>query len=135
MPTSRALFLAAAALAALAAAPAYATGDAAAGEKTFRKCETCHTVAAGKTKPTGPNLLGVVGRKAGATDFRYSDAMKRAADKGLIWDEKNLNTYLENPHKFLDDYVGDPKAMNKMMFSLKNPKEREDVIAYLKSLK
>ena len=53
----------------------------------------------------------MVGRKAGSTDFKYSDAMQKAAAKGLIWDEKNLNAYVEDP------------------------KEREDVIAYLKSLK
>lgn len=135
MPKPSTLFLAAAALTMLAAVPARAAGDVAAGEKTFKKCEICHTATAGKTKPTGPNLLGVVGRKAGTTDFRYSDAMKKASEKGLIWDEKNLNAYLEDPHKFLGDYLGDPKAMNKMAFSLKNPKEREDVIAYLKSLK
>lgn len=119
----------------LAAPPANAAGDAAAGEKAFKKCETCHTVAAGKSKPTGPNLLGVVGRKAGSTDFKYSDAIQKAAAKGLVWDEKNLNAYVEDPKKFLADYTGDAKAMNKMQFNLKNPKEREDIIAYLKSLK
>ena len=77
----------------------------------------------------------MVGRKAGSTDFKYSDAMQKAAAKGLIWDEKNLNAYVEDTKKFLADYTGDAKAMNKMQFSLKNPKEREDVIAYLKSLK
>lgn len=127
--------LLAAALTGLATQPAFAAGDAAAGEKAFKKCETCHTIAAGKTKPTGPNLLGVVGRKAGSTDFKYSDAMKQAGAKGLVWDEKTLNAYVEDPKKFLADYTGDPKAANKMMFMLKNAKEREDIIAYLKSLK
>lgn len=130
-----ATLLSAAALAILAVPPALAAGDVAAGEKAFKKCETCHTVAAGKTKPTGPNLLGVVGRKAAGTDFKYSDAIQKAAAKGLIWDEKNLNAYIEDPKKFLADYTGDAKAMNKMQFSLKNSKEREDIIAYLKSLK
>jgi cytochrome c len=130
-----AALLSAAALAILAAPPALAAGDVAAGEKSFKKCEVCHTVAAGKTKPTGPNLLGVVGRKAGSTDFKYSDAIQKAAAKGLIWDEKNLNAYVEDPKKFLAEYTGDAKVMNKMQFALKNPKEREDIIAYLKSLK
>lgn len=124
-----------AAFVALAVPPANAAGDVAAGEKAFKKCETCHTVAAGKTKPTGPNLLGVVGRKAGGADYKYSDAIQKAAAKGLVWDEKNLNAYIEDPKKFLADYTGDAKAMNKMQFNLKNPKEREDIIAYLKSLK
>lgn len=127
--------LATAALLGLAANPAGAAGDAAAGEKTFRKCQTCHTVEAGKTKPTGPNLLGVFGRKAGGADFKYSDAIKQAADKGLVWDEKTLNAYIEDPKKFLREYLGEPRVMNKMQFSLKNAQERENVIAYLKSLK
>lgn len=123
------------ALVALAAPSALAAGDAAAGQKAFKKCEVCHTVAAGKTKPTGPNLLGVIGRKAGSGDFKYSDAMQKAAAKGLVWDEKSINAYIEDPKKFLAEYTGDAKAMNKMQFSLKNAQEREDIIAYLKSLK
>ncbi len=130
-----AIFFSAAALAIWAAPPSLAAGDVTAGEKAFKKCAVCHTVAAGKTKPTGPNLLGVVGRKAGSADYKYSDAIQKAAAKGLIWDEKNLNAYVEDPKKFLAEYTGDTKAMNKMQFSLKNPKEREDIIAYLKSLK
>lgn len=130
-----ATLLSAAVLSVSAASSAFAAGDAAAGEKAFKKCEVCHTVAAGKTKPTGPNLLGVIGRKAGSGDFKYSDAMQKAAAKGLIWDEKNLNAYIDDPKKFLAEYTGDAKAMNKMQFSLKNEKEREDIIAYLKSLK
>lgn len=130
-----AAILSAAALATLTATPALAAGDVAAGGKAFKKCETCHTVAAGKTKPTGPNLLGVVGRKAGGADFKYSDAIQKAAAKGLVWDEKSLDAYIEDPKKFLAEYTGDAKATNKMQFALKNPKEREDIIAYLKSLK
>lgn len=130
-----AALLAAAAFTGLAIQPAAAGGDAAAGEKAFKKCETCHTIAAGKTKPTGPNLLGVVGRKAASTDFKYSDAMKKAADKGLVWNEKTLDEYIEDPKKFLREYTGDPNAVNKMQFVLKKHEEREDIIAYLKSLK
>jgi cytochrome c len=109
--------------------------DAAAGKTAFKKCEACHTVEAGKTKPTGPNLLGVVGRKAAATDFKYSDALKKAGAKGLVWDEKSLNAYVEDPKKFLSEYLGDAKVQNKMIFSLKNATERENIAAYLKSLK
>ena len=47
-----AIFLSAAALVLWAAPPVSAAGDVAAGEKAFRKCQVCHTVDAGKTKPT-----------------------------------------------------------------------------------
>ena len=124
-----------AAMLVLGAQPALAAADAAAGKTAFKKCEACHTVEAGKTKPTGPNLLGVIGRKAAATDFKYSDALKKAGAKGLVWDEKNLNAYVEDPKKFLSEYLGESKVQNKMIFSLKNATERENIAAYLKSLK
>lgn len=37
-----------------------------AGEKVFGKCRVCHTVDAGGKNLAGPNLHGVVGRKAAA---------------------------------------------------------------------
>ena len=123
------------AIAAISAGPAMADGDAAAGEKVFTKCKACHSVTAGKSTPTGPNLLGVVGRKAGSTDFKYSDAMTKAGAKGLVWDEKSIVKYLEDPKKYLAGYLGEASVNNKMMFQLKDEKERENVVAYLKSLK
>jgi cytochrome c len=106
----------------LAAGPALADGDAAAGEKIFIKCKTCHTLEAGKNK-VGPSLAGVIGRKAGtAPDFNYSDAMKNS---GITWDEAALN-----------EYITDPKAKvpgNKMVFpGVKKDEDRANLIAYLK---
>lgn len=120
---------------AILAAPAAMAQDAAAGKTAFKKCEACHTVEAGKSKPTGPNLLGVFGRKAGAGDYKYSDAIQKAAAKGLTWDEKSLDAYIEDPKKFLAGVTGDPKAANKMQFNLKNAAERANIIAYLKTVK
>ena len=42
----------------LSATPALATGDAAAGEKVFKKCKACHVVDAEKHK-TGPHLVNI----------------------------------------------------------------------------
>ena len=105
-----------------AASQARAEGDAAAGEKVFAKCKACHVI----DKPTnrvGPSLLGVVGRQAGHVDgFKYSEAMK---DSGLTWDDATLDQYLADPKGFV------PK--NKMAFAgLKDEKDRQNVIAYLK---
>lgn len=105
-----------------AASQARAEGDAAAGEKVFAKCKACHVI----DKPTnrvGPSLQGVVGRQAGHVDgFKYSDAMK---DSGLTWDDATLDQYLADPKGFV------PK--NKMAFAgLKDEKDRQNVIAYLK---
>ncbi|MEK0085116.1 c-type cytochrome [Benzoatithermus flavus] len=104
----------------LAAGPALA--DTEAGEKVFKKCQTCHEVKAEKNK-VGPHLVGIVGRPAGSVaDFKYSDAMKSS---GITWTEENLAKYLKDPKGFIPG--------NKMAFAgLKKDEEIVDVIAYLK---
>ena len=75
-----------------------ATGDAARGAEVFKaQCAACHLAkATDKSPPIGPQLLGVVGRKAGSWDhFGYTPAMKKA---GFTWDAKILDKYLENPY-------------------------------------
>jgi cytochrome c len=105
----------------LAAGPAFAA-DPEAGEKVFKKCQTCHEVKAEKNK-VGPHLVGIVGRPAGAVEgFKYSDAMKNS---GITWTEDKLAEYLKDPKGFI--------AGNKMAFAgLKKDEEVADVIAYLK---
>jgi cytochrome c len=49
-----------------------------------------------------PGLGGVVGRRAGSVDgFAYSDAMKAAGRRGLVWDEAALDRYLADPEAFV----------------------------------
>jgi len=110
--------------AALASLPApYNTGDVDNGQAKFALCMACHTAVAGGPNMTGPNLHGVFGRKAGtAPGFTYSDAMKSA---GWTWDAEHLDAWLSGPAKTLPG--------TKMTFAgLPNPKDRVDVIAYLK---
>ena len=102
----------------------YNTGDIANGKNVFLICKSCHTLVEGGAAMTGPNLWGVFGRKAGTQPgFNYSDPMKAAA---ITWDAATL-----------DKWITDPKGLvlgTKMSFvGLKNPKDRIDVIAYLKS--
>jgi cytochrome c len=98
--------------------------DAAKGEKAFAKCKACHTIDKGGKNRVGPNLHGVVGRKAGTVDgYKYSKGMM---ESGLTWDEATLDKYLEKPK----DVV--PKT--KMAFAgVKKADERADLIAYLKA--
>jgi len=124
----------AAALMAL-AAPVFAEGDAANGEKEFRKCKSCHEIASAdesivKGGKTGPNLFGVVGRTAGSVEgFRYGDDLVKAGEAGLVWDEATLATYMEDPKAFLQETLDDGAAKSKMTFKLK--KNTADVAAYL----
>lgn len=120
------------------AGPALA-GDAAKGESEFKKCKSCHAIVADdgteivKGGKTGPNLYGVVGRNAGSVeDFKYSDVMKEAGEKGLVWTEENLVSYLPDPTKFLEEFSGDSSGKSKMTFKL--AKGGEDVAAYLASV-
>ena len=100
-------------------------GDAAKGEKVFKKCKACHVVDKQKNK-TGPHLVGLFGREAGSVKSfkRYSKAIKGS---GIVWTAETLDGYLENPKKYLKG--------GKMAFAgLKKEKDRQNVIAYLESM-
>jgi len=115
------------------AAPAFAEGDVAAGEKEFNKCKSCHMlqtadgefiVRGGKV---GPNLYGVIGRVAGSEDFRYGDGLVDANAAGFVWTEEALAAYVVDPKAWLEEQGF--AAKSKMTFKLR--KGGEDVAAYL----
>ena len=108
----------------LASLPApYNTADLTNGKQKFGMCRSCHTIVPGGANMTGPNLHGVFGRKAGeVASYKYSDAVKNA---GFIWDAAHLDKWLAEPRTFLPG--------TKMSFAgLNDPKDRIDLIAYLK---
>jgi cytochrome c len=125
MKTTGFLALGTAITIALAAVPAFAAGDAANGAKVYAKnCKACHSTQTGKHK-MGPSLAGMVGKKAGATNFKKYKGLKGSK---IVWDAANLDKFLANPRKFLG------KKTN-MFKKLKNADQRADVIAYMKTLK
>jgi cytochrome c len=115
-----------AACALFAGAPAQA-GDAARGKSVFAaQCAMCHTANKGGPPILGPNLYGVVGRKAGAVGgYNYSPAMKASS---LTWSDSELATYLPAPR--------DTVPGTKMTYGgLKDPAKLADLVAYLDTLK
>ncbi|WP_226628759.1 c-type cytochrome [Alloyangia pacifica] len=110
---------------ALSAGMALAEGDAAKGEKVFRKCQACHMVGEDAENRVGPVLTGVVGREIAAVeDFDYSDALQELAAADGTWTPEELSAFLEKPRDFAKG--------TKMSFAgLRKEEERADVIAYL----
>lgn len=109
-------------------------GDAAQGEKEFRKCKSCHQIASAeevfvKGGRTGPNLYGVIGRAAGTEDFRYGADLKHAGEQGLVWDIDNIQAYITDPRGYLREVLGDDSAQAKMTFRLRD--HQADIAAYL----
>jgi cytochrome c len=99
--------------------------DADAGKAQFIKsCGVCHAVEKGAAPRQGPNLLGIVGRKAASVEgFKYSEAMKTA---DWVWDEKNLDPWIENAAAM--------KAGTVMSYKQADPEKRTLIIGYLKTL-
>ena len=107
------------------AAPAAATDLVATGKAAFAVCATCHAVEAGKASGIGPNLSGVVGRKAGAlADFGYSAALKQS---GLTWTETELDAFIANPS-------GKVPGTSMAAGAVSDAERRKAIVAYLASL-
>lgn len=123
------------------AAPAFAQdGDAEAGEKAFRQCKACHMVIddAGETivkgGQVGPNLYGIMGRTAGSVeDFKYSDLIMAAGEKGLEWDQESFVAYTQDPTGWLKEYTGE-NGRGKMTYKARKEEDVVNIWAYLGSL-
>jgi cytochrome c len=114
------------ALMATASLPAQAQ-DAAAGQRVFNQCRACHVIENNGRNGVGPNLHGIVGRRAASIEsFRYSANMRQLGEQGWTWTEENLRRYITNPK--------DPAPQGSMAFpGLRNEQQLNDLIAYLKT--
>ena len=99
-----------------------ALGDITTGEKVFKKCAACHSIAKGGKHAIGPALYNVVSRKVGSvSDYKYSKAL---SEYGKEWTFEELNGYLTKPSKWIKG--------TKMAFAgLRKEKDRASVILYL----
>lgn len=98
------------------------------GKASFTKCAACHPAAKGGPNGVGPNLWGVVGRKAGAIEgFGYSEAIKKKGAEGFTWDLASLDAWVQADDKVIPG--------NKMVFpGIKDPAAAADLVAYINTL-
>ena len=73
-------------------------GDPDVGRNIFdRKCKSCHTAEEDGPHRRGPNLFGVVDRKAGTKEgFKYKKDYIIAGEKGLVWSDDAIVAYLKS---------------------------------------
>jgi len=122
---SLAVALLAAAQPALAQEPTGKTAAADDGQLAFNNaCRTCHTLREGDNR-LGPNLHGIVGRKAGSLpNFAYSSAMK---DAGLVWDKATLDRFIANPEQVVSGHKMKPYG------GIASADDRAKIVAFLET--
>jgi cytochrome c len=109
--------------------PALAEGDATKGKAAFAKCGICHQVGPGAKTLVGPELNGIVGRKAASVaDYPYSAGMKKLGEQGFVWTEENIDKWITDPKAMIPD---SPMAL--AFAGVPDAGERADIIAYLKT--
>ena len=127
MSAFRHLLVIAAAIVAPAMCAAGSKPDIENGKATFTTvCNVCHSVQKTGGPNQGPNLLGVVGRKAGSEPqfTGYSAALKAS---NITWSAKTLDKFLVDPMAKVPGTL--------MPIQIADDKTRADVIAYLATLK
>ena len=92
----------------------------------FKQCVICHTASKDEKDRIGPNLFGVVGRKAGTkAGYTYSPGL---VSSGLVWTPDTLDRFLEAPRQVVPG--------TKMAFAgQKDPEKRKQIVEFLSSLK
>lgn len=93
-----------------------------AGRKLFARCAGCHQVGPNAGTIFGPQLNGVLGRKAGGVDgYAYSPALKAS---NFVWDEQNLAAFIRDSEKVVPG--------NKMRFmNFMSERQAAEIVAYL----
>ena len=100
----------------------FASTNAADGARVFKKCLSCHSIEKGKPNKIGPNIFGVLNRKAGSVSgYKYSKAMLAY---GKIWSFEEMNGFLTKPKDWI-------KGTKMSFIGLRSAKDRAAVILYM----
>lgn len=90
-------------------------------EALFRqRCQMCHSLDPARPVPLGPTLRGVVGRRAAATPFAYSEALAKSR---LVWNRASLTRFLAAPAMMVPG--------TRMPVAVPDPAQRAAIVAYL----
>lgn len=96
------------------------------GKEVFKRCAVCHTDEKGGGDGLGPNLFGIVGRKAATRPgFAYSAPLQKS---GIIWTPANLQKWTAGPGRMVPG--------TRMAFAgVTSKSQQADLVAYLASRK
>jgi cytochrome c len=109
---------------AISVSSAMAAGNVADGQREFAHCAGCHSIQPGRNG-IGPSLAGVAGHQAGSVPgYHYSAAM---AGAHITWDDATLDKFLASPQGVVHG--------TKMFAGVPDAHQRQDIIAYLNTLK
>ena len=109
----------------MAAGQAAAAGNPKNGAFLFQRCASCHATGPYASGGFGPQLTGILGRKAAVTkDFKYSEAMKKS---GLVWNEKNLAAFIRAPHDVVP-------GTSMRFWGVKDEQQIADLLSFMKTL-
>lgn len=98
----------------------------AAGRQVFeRYCQTCHGVTGPAASGTGPDLRGIVGRKAGSEDGGIHS--RAALDSDIVWSRESLRRYVLDPDRAMPGTLMSPQMLA--------PEEVEELLDYLENLR
>jgi len=112
-------------------APAEAAADSPAATAprapaAFQACAECHEVSPAAAPGIGPNLHGVVGRRAGSLPgYAFSPALSQS---GIVWSRAELERFMQDPA------AAAPGTMMPAPEAL-SAADREAISAYLAALR
>ncbi len=98
--------------------------DAAAGERIFLQCRTCHQVGENARNAVGPQLNGLFDNRKKGSVAGYSYSAAYQAIKDQEWTVDNFTTYIKDPR-------GVTPGTKMVYAGLKDETQIKNLIAYL----